>query len=113
MRDANFEQHMHIREKAACCTLVVTNFLGNKDTNYRAIVLTCFASNLGDVSEQQGERFLQGIKEMERTYQGRLNVNMITDYCWMLKRDDPERGHNKKSTKRSIDRKRKRFYMDF
>lgn len=75
--------------------------------------LDYFPSNLGDVSEEQGEKFYQDIKEMERRYQARWNVNMIADYCWMLKRDDPERTHSKKSTKGSIDVKRKRFYKEF
>jgi hypothetical protein len=30
-----------------------------------------FTENLGAVSEEQGERFYQDIKEMERRYQGR------------------------------------------
>ena len=33
--------------------------------------LSCFSENLGAVSEEQGERFHQDIKEMERRYQGR------------------------------------------
>jgi hypothetical protein len=39
-----------------------------------------FRENLGAVSEEQGERFHQDIKEMERRYQGRWNVNMMGDY---------------------------------
>ncbi|GBM72637.1 hypothetical protein AVEN_238222-1 [Araneus ventricosus] len=39
------------------------------------------------VSDEQGERFHQDIKEMERRYQGRWDVNMMADYCWCLKRD--------------------------
>jgi hypothetical protein len=35
--------------------------------------------NLGAVSEEQGERFNLDIKEMERRYQGRWNVNMTGD----------------------------------
>ncbi|GFX82409.1 uncharacterized protein TNCV_2870901 [Trichonephila clavipes] len=87
-------------------------FLGNKnDPNYKALVaellqkykilgcnmsvkvhflhshLDYFPENLGAVNEEQGERFHQDIKEMERRYQGRWNVNMMADYCWMLKRD--------------------------
>ncbi|GFX77484.1 uncharacterized protein TNCV_1743821 [Trichonephila clavipes] len=44
--------------------------------------------NLGAVSEEQGERFHLDIREMERRYQGRWNVNMMADYCWMLKREN-------------------------
>ncbi|GBM11031.1 hypothetical protein AVEN_1357-1 [Araneus ventricosus] len=89
--------------------LVFTSFLGNKkDRNYKYIVeemiknfkiLGCsmilkvhfldshlgyFPENLGAVSEEQGERFHQDIKEMERRYQGKWNVSMISDYCLML-----------------------------
>jgi hypothetical protein len=43
--------------------------------------LDFFPENLGTVSEEQGERFHQDIKEMERRYQGRWNVNMMGDCC--------------------------------
>jgi hypothetical protein len=62
--------------------------------------------NLGAVSEEQEERFHQGIKEMERRYQGRCNVNMMGDYCWTLHREIPETSHMKKS----FAAKRKRQY---
>ena len=39
-----------------------------------------FSETLGAVSEEQGERFHQDIKEMERC-QGRWNINMMGDYC--------------------------------
>ncbi|MBZ5797372.1 hypothetical protein K8353_45890, partial [Burkholderia contaminans] len=45
-----------------------------------------FPENLGDYSEEQGERFHEDIKEMEETYRGRWDINMMTDYCWNLKR---------------------------
>jgi len=75
--------------------LVVKNFLGNcKAKNYEELVqnmlvnfknldaamsikvhylhshLDKFPENLGDVSEEQGERFHQDIKCMEKRYQG-------------------------------------------
>ena len=40
------------------------------------------------MSEEQGERFHQDIKTMEKRYQGRWNVNMKVDYCWCLLRDE-------------------------
>jgi hypothetical protein len=46
--------------------------------------------NLGAVSEEHGERFHQGIKDMERKYQGRWDKNMLADNCWMLTRDRSE-----------------------
>ncbi|KYQ46751.1 hypothetical protein ALC60_14272, partial [Trachymyrmex zeteki] len=42
---------------------------------------------LGDFSEEQGERFHQDIKEMERRYQGRWDINMMAEFCWTLKRE--------------------------
>ena len=39
--------------------------------------LNVFPSNLGAVSEEQGERFHQDIKTIEQIYQGRWNTNMI------------------------------------
>ena len=64
--------------------------------------LNYFPYNLGAVSEEQGERFPQDINEMERRYQGRWDVNMLADYCWMLKRDDPHQAYKRKSKKRSF-----------
>ncbi|GFY24534.1 uncharacterized protein TNCV_1015801 [Trichonephila clavipes] len=58
--------------------------------------LDYFPESLGAVSEEQGERFHQDIKEMERRYQGRWNVNMMADYCWMLKRENSQE-HSRKS----------------
>ena len=49
--------------------------------------LDYFSENLGAYSEEQEERFHWDIRTMETRYQGRLHVNMMADYCWMLKRD--------------------------
>ncbi|CAH2012347.1 unnamed protein product [Acanthoscelides obtectus] len=46
--------------------------------------LDYFPNKLGDVSEEQGERFHQDIKFMEKCYQGRWNTSTIWDYCWSL-----------------------------
>ncbi|GFW68345.1 uncharacterized protein TNCV_2263341 [Trichonephila clavipes] len=63
--------------------------------------LDYFSENLGAVSEEQGERFHQDIKEMERRYQGRWNVNMMADYCWMLKRKNSQEHSRKNLCNRS------------
>ena len=55
-----------------------------------------FPENLGDYSEEQGERFHQDIKEMERRYQGRWNTNMMVDFCWMLKRQSVDSGKKRR-----------------
>jgi hypothetical protein len=49
-----------------------------------------FPENLGAEREEQGERFHQDMKEMERKYQGWWNVNMIGDYCWTLHLEIPK-----------------------
>ena len=86
--------------------LVVKNFLGNKKAdNYTQLVedmhlhfnrlgcnmsvkvhylhshLNRFPEKLGDLSEEQGERFHQDIKTMEGRYQGRWDAHMMADYC--------------------------------
>jgi hypothetical protein len=66
--------------------------------------------NLGAVSEKQGERFNLDIKEMERRYQSRWNVNMTGDCCWTLHREIPETSQKRKSNIRSFAGKRKRQY---
>jgi hypothetical protein len=53
--------------------------------------LDYFPPNLGAVSEEQGERFHQDLKDVERSYQGRWDVNMMANYCWSIARDDPSR----------------------
>lgn len=70
----------------------------------------CFFDNLGAASEEMGERFHQDIKEMENRYQGRWDVFMKADYCWMLHRDEPKKEHTWKSLKANmiIPRRRQR-----
>ncbi|XP_066993027.2 3'-5' exoribonuclease 1 isoform X1 [Anabrus simplex] len=124
MKDKIFTDTMTKIEKEAWNVFkdVVTKFLGNiKDPQYKEIVrkmlvkfkeLGCnmslklhflashmdyFPQNLGDVSEEQGERFHQDLKDAERRYQGRWDVNMMADYCWSIARDDPSRDHSRTS----------------
>lgn len=127
-KNADFERVMTTIEKKAWMSFkdVIKNFLGNrKSPNYKAIVrkllinlrllginmsykihflhahLNHFPKNLGDLSEEQGERFHQDIKVMETRYKGRWGVNMMADYCWMLKRDGHHQ-HKRTSLKRSF-----------
>ncbi|CAB3235955.1 unnamed protein product [Arctia plantaginis] len=44
-----------------------------------------FPENLGDQSEEQGERFHQDIRTMEEGYQGHWNAHMTADYCGSIK----------------------------
>ena len=71
------------------------HFLFNHSDNFPNV-------HLGSMSEDQGERFYQDIKEMERRYQGRWNTNMLADYCWSLKRDLPLQTYKRKFKMRSF-----------
>ncbi|XP_061443081.1 uncharacterized protein LOC133365351 isoform X1 [Rhineura floridana] len=117
INDLNFTKFMNDVEASAWCSYVsvVKNFLGNhKADNYEELVqnmlanfkhlgtnmsikvhylhshLDRFPDNLGDFSEEQGERFHQDIKVMEERYQGRWDRHMMADYCWSLQRDCPD-----------------------
>jgi hypothetical protein len=135
MMDDRFTNAMPETEKDAWNAFkeVVKKFLGNiKDPLYKEIarnmldmfkLLGCnmslklhllashldyFPPNLGAVSEEQGERFHQDLKDVERRYQGRWNVNMMADYCWSIARDDPSREHSRSSRTHKFYGKRKR-----
>ncbi|GBM91236.1 hypothetical protein AVEN_258597-1 [Araneus ventricosus] len=117
--------------------LGITSFLGNKkNPNYKSMVeemiknfkilgcsmslkvhfldshLDYFPENLGEVSDEQGERFHQDIKEMERRYQGKWNISMIADYCWIPQRDNPCKFHKRKRDKKTFEVKKKLYYKD-
>ena len=102
---------------------VVKNFFGNKKvSNYKELVanllssfedigakmsikvhflhshLDSFPENLGALSNKQGERFHQDVKEMEERYQGRRDAVMLADCCWSIKRDSVAT-HSRKSLK--------------
>ena len=72
-----------------------------------------FLENLGAVSEGQGERFHLNIMIMESKNQGRWNTNIMADYCWILKKDEPDRNHNKKILKRSFEGCRIKYHKKF
>ena len=137
LSDPLFPESMGDIEKEAWDSFkkVVQKFLGNtKDPEYRTIVqrmltaykaqgckmslkvhflhshIEYFPENLGAYSEEQGERFHQDVRDIERRYQGRWNVSMLADYCWMLKRETKE--GNQKRVLRSIKEKKKRFHKE-
>lgn len=138
-RDEKFTSKMSALEKNAWLSFrqVSENFLGNpKSPNYKELVeelasnfqkmkclmnfklhlldshLDYFPENLGDYSEEQGERFHQDLKEIERRYQGRWDVNMMADYCWLLKRETVETGkeRSRQPSHRTFESKRKRYH---
>ena len=49
--------------------------------------LDFFSPNLGEVSDEQGERFYQDIFVIEGRYQSRFDANMMEDFCWYLQRE--------------------------
>ncbi|GBO02470.1 hypothetical protein AVEN_266198-1 [Araneus ventricosus] len=102
MKDEHFETKMETNERKAwesfklgCSMSLKVHFLDSH--------LDYFPENLVAVSEEQSEIFHQDIKEMERRYQEKWNVGMIADYCWMLQRDNPCKGHKRKSDKRTFE----------
>jgi hypothetical protein len=84
--------------------------LNELKNSFFEFALGFFPENLGTVSKEQGERFHQDIKEMQRRYQGQWNVNMTADYCWTLHRKIPETSHKRNSNIRSFAGKKKRQY---
>ena len=65
-------------KKLGCCTSLKLHFLHSH--------LDFFWDNLGNISEEHGERFHQDIQVMEKRYQGRWNEAMMGDYVWTLVR---------------------------
>lgn len=129
IKDENFDSYMTDIEKNAWNEFVwtVQNFLGNKkDENFAEHIelmlshfqqLGCnmsikvhflhshlhrFPENLGDLSEEQGERFHQDIRTMEERYQGHWDAHMMADYCWSIKNNPREPSQARKSYKRKF-----------
>lgn len=115
LADNAFENLLNAKFKRALRALrsLVDNFFGKrKDPNYREMVqemitsyheidanmtvklhflhnhLEDFPDNLGDYSEQHGERFHKDIRTMEQRYMGRDFSAMLSDYCWSLIREN-------------------------
>ncbi|RUS71032.1 hypothetical protein EGW08_021203 [Elysia chlorotica] len=129
IKDTSFVRSIKSAEKNAWESFVsvVREFLGNRRSeNYKELVqnmlekycaLGCnmsikvhflhshldrFPENLGDVSDEQGERFHQDLKVMEDRYQGRWDIHMMADYCWSIQRDCVGKKHSRKSLKRKF-----------
>jgi hypothetical protein len=75
--------------------------------------LDYFPPNLGAVSEEQGERFHQDLKDVERRHQGSWDVNMMAGYCWSIALDDASREHSRASRTYKLYWKRKRAGEEF
>ena len=61
-----------------------------------------FPENLGSMSDEQGKRFYQDLKEMETRYQCRWDAFMMADYGWNLKKDLPAAEHSRSLKKRKF-----------
>lgn len=128
-KDSQFKNSMTELELKAWTAFVsvMQNFLGNKKSeNYIELVedlllqlknmgcnmsiklhflhshLDRFPENLGDMSEEQGERMHQDLRVMEERYQGFWDTNMMSDYCWSLIRHFPRSTHKRRALKRSF-----------
>jgi len=114
MQDKQFDEDLNETERNTWLSFkrICKDFLGNqKAPNYQDVVqdlltsykamgrnmrlkihflklhLAFFPQNLGEVSDEQGERFHQDIMTMEKWYQGKWTSSMLADYCWSLKMD--------------------------
>ena len=63
-----------------CCMSAKLHFLCS--------YLDFLQENLGDFSEEHGERFHQDIEPMEKRYKGCWNSATMEDYFWSLARQD-------------------------
>ena len=127
MKDSSFDEILTGNEKTAWVSFknVCINFLGKRRSqdykemvgvlmqSFQALVarmsikmhflhshLDYFLENCGDYCEEQGEKFHQNISCMEERFQGRGDVNILSDYCWCLKRDVPAPQHSQRALKR-------------
>lgn len=124
LKDDTFSSHLTQIENAAWISFktVVQKFLGNKKSvNYESIVaellqnyqkmgvnmslkihflhshLDFFPENLGQFSDEHGERFHQDLKMFEERYQGYWDQNMLADYCWSIIRETEQSDYKKKA----------------
>ena len=49
--------------------------------------LDFFLDNLGDVSDEHGEKLYLDVSDIETRYQEKPNDRMMGDYCWYLQRE--------------------------
>jgi hypothetical protein len=61
------------------------------------VTLDFFPENLGEFSDEHGERFHEDIMAMEKRYQGKWTSSMLAEYCWTLKSDVPDVKYRRKT----------------
>lgn len=127
MLDKDFPDKLNEVEKRAWLSFIslCENFLGNnRNANYIEVVneflkaygemgcrmsikihflhshLDFFPENLGQFSDEQGERFHQEILTIEKRFEGKSQVRMLANYCWSLIRESDDLSYKRKrSTK--------------
>lgn len=129
MKDINFDATLNEVQLNAWKHIknVIHQFLGNKKhENYRQIVsdmitaisnanvlmslkihmlkdhidiCMVFPDNLGEVSDEHGEKFHQELKMMETNYKGKSRINMLSDYCWSVKEKCDESEYSRQPKK--------------
>jgi hypothetical protein len=114
MNDAEFYGHLNENEKSIWNAFrdVINGFLrNNRSPNYRQNIdlllselqaygcrmsiklhflnahVDYFPGNVGQMSEEQGERFHQELKDFEKRYHGKISSSILADYCWNLVRE--------------------------
>ena len=124
MQDKQFYEDLNETERNAWLSFkrICKDFLGNhKAAKYQDVVqdlltsykamgynmslkihfleshLKFFPEDLGEVSDEHGERIHQDLMGMEKRYQGKWTSRMLADYCWILKRDVPDAKYWRKS----------------
>ncbi|GBP59676.1 hypothetical protein EVAR_39833_1 [Eumeta japonica] len=90
----HIEELMCQFQKLGCNMSIKLHFLHNH--------LDYFPSNLGDLSEEQGERFHQDLRTMEERYQGHWNAHMMADYCWSIQNSPQLSASARKCTKKKV-----------
>ena len=70
--------------------------------HYLFSYLDRFPTNLGDLSEEPGERFHQSVKVMEERCQGKWGAHMMANYYWSLQRDCLAALYSRNSYKRKF-----------
>ncbi|GBL75907.1 hypothetical protein AVEN_234246-1 [Araneus ventricosus] len=91
---------LHVIHSYTPILIVVVHFLHSH--------IDCFPENLGAYSEEKSERFHQDLRDIERRYQVRWDVNMLSDYCWMLSRETED--GKRKRVRGSVQEKKKWFH---
>lgn len=79
--------------------IVQTNFrevISEMLSTYKTLGCKMFYKNLGDVSNENNERFHRDKSVIENHYKGKRSVSKVADYYWPIKQDDWEAQHKQR-----------------